>query len=545
MSRGRALSLIAVVVLLLSSTGVGFAQDDRPQFAPEEVLVKFKPATSVRQIQAFGSSFQTLEVRYFDFIDVYHLKLPAGASVEATLEAMRQDRRVEYVEPNGLYYLDVVPNDSSFGDLWGLHNTGQDGGTPDADIDAPEAWEISTGSPDVVIAIIDSGLDMDHQDIASNLWTNPGEVAGNGVDDDGNGFIDDVHGWDFSSDDNDPSPAGGGCLGHGTHTAGTIGALGNNGLGVAGVNWDVQIMPIKAFRSVLGILCSASDADLIGSIQYHTRMGVLISSNSWGGGGANAAMQDAIRASNSLFVAAAGNGGLDGVGDNNDVTPSYPASYPLYNIVAVAATDRNDALAGFSNFGPTSVDLAAPGVAVLSTLPDDQYGSYSGTSMATPHVAGVAGLLLAQDPSLTINELKWRLLRAADNKGLPVISQGRLNAATSLSFGLSAPGVSTDIEPLSATDVPAGGSISFRVTLSNTTATGTTGTLRLYLRLANGQVISLGELSGALGGGESVSGEVTRNLPAAFTPGTTFRIFSQVETPGSLDEDWVEYHVVP
>lgn len=547
MHRRTILYLLLAVGLLISLCGASYAdtsrpQADRPQHVPGEMLVKFKEGTLAEQVQRINAKFKAKAIRHFAFIDVYHLKLPASLSVEDALQAFRQESLVEYVVPNNLHYLDVtVPNDPGGRQMWGLHNTGQSGGTPDADIDAPEAWDITTGSHDVVIAVIDSGADLDHEDLAANIWTNPGEIPGNGMDDDGNGYVDDVHGWDFSSNDNDPSPAGGVCMGHGTHTAGTIGAAGNNGLGVVGVNWNVKIMPLKAFEPFMGIFCSASDADLIAAIEYHTVMGVPISSNSWGGGGANAALYAAIRASNSVFVAAAGNDGR-----NNDTTPHYPSSYDLDNIIAVAATDRNDNRAGFSNYGLTSVDLGAPGADIPSTLPNDNYGYMSGTSMATPHVAGVAGLLLAQDPNLTINEIKWRILNGTDSIGLPVLTGGRLNAYKALHFGLSTPAVTVDVTPLGPTDVSPGETFSYRISVTNNEAGPINTTVKTYVRLDDGREATIGgPVIVPLDPGETISCDLSKQVPGSFAPGMTFRIFGQAETTVSFDEGWVTYTVVP
>jgi subtilisin family serine protease len=313
---------------------------------------------------------------------------------------------VASVEPDFVIAPAGIPNDPSFSSLWGLHNTGQSGGLADADIDAPEAWQTTTGSRSVVIAVIDTGVDYTHRDLAANAWRNPGEIAGDGLDNDGNGFVDDVHGWDFANSDADPLDDNG----HGTHVAGTIGAVGGNGTGVVGVNWQVSIMALK-FLSGSG---SGSTSGAIGAINYATRMkrdfgvNVVATNNSWGGGGFSTSLRDAIAAGGRagiLFVAAAGNDGT-----NNDVTPHYPSNYADEAVISVAATDRSNRLASFSNFGATSVDVAAPGAGITSTLPGNRYGSYSGTSMATPHVAGIVGLLAAANPAATAAEIRTAIL---------------------------------------------------------------------------------------------------------------------------------------
>jgi len=258
--------------------------------------------------------------------------------------------------------------------LWGLHNTGQTGGGSDKDIDGPEAWDLLTGSKDVLVGIIDTGIDRNHEDLSENMWTNPNEIAGNGVDDDQNGYIDDIHGWDFYNNDNNPHDDNS----HGTHCAGTIGAVGNNGKGVVGVSWKVSMVGLKFLGGSGGGYLS----DGIKSIAYATKIGVDLTSNSWGGGGYSSSMKTAIdeaAAAGIGFVAAAGNHAGD-----NDAYPSYPASYESENVISVGAHDHFAKSAYFSCYGKTSVDLFAPGVNILSTIPGNGYASYSGTSMAHP-----------------------------------------------------------------------------------------------------------------------------------------------------------------
>jgi subtilisin family serine protease/subtilisin-like proprotein convertase family protein/methionine-rich copper-binding protein CopC len=338
---------------------------------------------------------------------------------------------VEYAVPNERVNLHTLPNDADLDELWGINNTGQTGGLADADIDAPEAWELSTGSRSVVVGVIDTGVDYNHPDLAANIWTNPGEVAGNGVDDDANGFIDDVHGYDFVNNDGDPMDD----EGHGTHVSGTIAAVGNNGTGIAGVNWSSSIMSLKFLDAGGG----GTTAGAVRAVNYATLMrqrygiNVRVTNNSWGGGGFNQALRDAINASGNagvLFVAAAGNDEA-----NNDNEPSYPASYDLASVIAVAATDHQDGLARFSNFGAQSVDLAAPGVDVLSTLPNNAYGEASGTSMATPHVTGVAALAWSISPVSTVSQIRGAILGGVDPVSRlngQVASGGRLNARQTL-----------------------------------------------------------------------------------------------------------------
>jgi subtilisin family serine protease len=353
-----------------------------------------------------------------------------GAAIDTVVGWGRSTPGIAFVEPDFAINRSLFPNDPSLSQLWGLHNTGQSGGLADADIDAPEAWDKTTGSRSVVIGVIDSGIDVNHPDLAANIWRNPGEIAGNRIDDDANGYVDDITGWDFASSDNNPDDGNG----HGTHVAGTIGAAGNDGRGVAGVNWQVSLLPLK----FLGTDGSGSTTGAIAAINYATALrnrgvNVVATNNSWGGGGFSSGLQTAIQNhanAGILFVAAAGNESA-----NNDTTASYPANYPISNIISVAALDRSDALASFSNYGPTKVHIGAPGVSIYSTTPSNQYASYSGTSMASPHVAGVVGLLAAANPAATSAEIRSAILQSA----VPVASLagktttgGRLNAAAAL-----------------------------------------------------------------------------------------------------------------
>lgn len=351
-----------------------------------------------------------------------------------------------YAEPDHVVQMAAVPNDPLYvdGRLWGFHNTGQAGGTGDrdegvvgtldADMDAPEGWGVRTDASSVVVAVIDTGVRYDHEDLAGNMWVNPGEIAGNGVDDDGNGYIDDVHGINALSDSGDPMDD----HDHGTHVAGTIGGVGNNGTGVTGVAWSVQLMACKFLGASGG---SVSDA--IESIDYAVAQGADILSNSWGGGAFNQSLKDAIVAARDagvIFVAAAGNDTVD-----NDVAKTYPSSYEVDNIVSVAATDRQDTLADFSNWGFGSVQIAAPGVAIWSSVhgSTDAYESFSGTSMATPMVSGVLALLQAEYPGDSMYERVNRLLNGADAVASlegEVLTGGRLNLYGALT--------ETDVRPL-------------------------------------------------------------------------------------------------
>jgi len=310
---------------------------------------------------------------------------------------------VEYVERDRIVRLSQVPNDPHYGQLWGLKNTGQvvagDPGVAGIDMRAEEAWSVTTGDAQFAIAVIDTGVAWRHPDLAANIWTNSAEVAGNGMDDDANGYIDDVRGWDFYGRDADPDDENG----HGTHVAGTIGAIGNNNLGVVGVNWACQLVPLRFIGPQGGYV-----SDAVSAVDYCRRKGIKVSNNSWGGGGYSQALYDAIanaRAAGHVFVAAAGNSGV-----NADVTRAYPASYDLDNIISVAAANNDGLRAGFSNYGVRSVDLAAPGVAIYSTHLNDGYTHLQGTSMASPQVAGAAALVWARNPAWSYAQVRGRLL---------------------------------------------------------------------------------------------------------------------------------------
>ncbi|HOG51383.1 MAG TPA: S8 family peptidase, partial [Lentisphaeria bacterium] len=351
--------------------------------------------------------------------------------VNQVVAALEKDPNVDYFHPNTVHSIQKLPGDPMFTNLYGLHNTGQTRGTEDADINAPEAWDITTGSRTVVIGIIDTGIDYTHPDLAENIWTNPGEIPDNHIDDDGNGLVDDYYGYNFIFDESNPYDDNS----HGTHVAGTIGALGNNSLGVTGINWQVSMMALK----ILTKKGYTSTDAAVRAINYVTMMrdlygiNVKATNNSWGNGDYEEAMREAIATGGEkdiLFITAAGNDGRD-----NDAKLCYPASYDLDCIIAVAATDKNDELWTNSNYGVTSVDLAAPGVAILSTFPENSYNAISGTSMATPYVTGVAALAWAHSPDASMAEVKNAILGGVDI--LPsltgkTLTGGRLNALKTL-----------------------------------------------------------------------------------------------------------------
>ncbi|MCS5582785.1 MAG: S8 family serine peptidase, partial [Pseudomonadales bacterium] len=344
---------------------------------------------------------------------------------------------VQHVEPNYILTVNATtPNDPSYDQLWGMHNSS------DTDIDAPQAWDIGTGTEEILVGVIDSGFDYTHEDLKANAWTNPGESGldengkdkkTNGIDDDGNGYVDDFRGWDWVNNDNDPMDDNN----HGTHCSGTIGGVGNNGIGVAGVAWKVKIVGLK-FLSGGG---SGNTADAIKAVKYATTIGVDLTSNSWGGGGSQEIMKEAIEEANEagiMFIAAAGNDSKD-----NGLVPSYPAGYDVANVISVASTTSAGVLSSFSNYGATSVDIAAPGSDIYSTIPGNRYASYSGTSMATPAVSGAVALMLSENPAMTASEIRSQLLdsgRKMESLKSKVVTEAQMNVSNMLASLSGTPG---------------------------------------------------------------------------------------------------------
>ncbi len=399
LQRGSLLAVISVVLALFAAPALA------QEAVPGQFIIKHKASTSPTARAVMLDRLGVEATESFTITGAEMLEVKSGEAFnEAYAKNLLASGQVEYIEPNYIYTINATPNDSRFAELWGMNNTGQTGGTADVDIDAPEAWNVTTGSSAVVVGIVDTGINYNHPDLAANMWHNPGEIAGNSIDDDGNGVVDDVYGFNASSSNGNPLDDNG----HGSHCAGTIGGVGNNGQGVAGVNWNVKLMALKFLNSS----GSGTTDAAIAAIQYAVTMkqrgvNIRVLSNSWGGSGASQALQDAITAANTagiLFVAAAGNSSSD-----NDAVPTYPANYDVANVLSVAALDHNGNLAYFSNYGATTVDVAAPGVDILSSVLGTAYQTMSGTSMATPHVSGVAALVAAANPSMTVDALKSRL----------------------------------------------------------------------------------------------------------------------------------------
>jgi subtilisin family serine protease len=415
------------------------------QFVANEVLVKFKPGMSENVKTAVLERIngnvkeriltKTME-RFGDKEGLTLVHTPMAA-LEA-LKKMRGAPEIEYAEPNFIYTHTATTSDPYYtnGSLWGMYG---DATTPANQYgsQAGEAWAAGrTGSSSVVVGIIDEGIQYSHPDLQGQVWTNPFDPV-DGIDNDGNGYKDDIHGWDFDGNNNEVYDGGskGNLDDHGTHVAGTIGAK-NNGSGVVGVNWNITMISCKFLGRRGGTTANAVKAvDYLTDLKLRHGMNIVASNNSWGGGGYSQALFDAIsraNVQNILFVAAAGNGGSDGVGDDNDVTASYPSNYTLNNVIAVASITSTGARSSFSNYGATSVDIGAPGSAINSTTAFNTYSSYSGTSMATPHVTGGVALYAASNPNATAAQIKAAILNSAvptPSLAGKCVTGGRLNVS--------------------------------------------------------------------------------------------------------------------
>lgn len=446
---------------------------------PGEILMRFRPESRSKQlgrqvvVEKTGRQIP-IQIKAvspaLEIVEGLRIAQVDPADTSNAIEALRARPDVIYAEPNFIRKAMVTPNDPRYPDQWGLKNTGQrvtfagNPGTPGNDIRAEQAWNITTGSRSVVVGVIDTGIDIDHEDLHDNIWTNPGEIAGNGIDDDGNGFVDDIHGWDFAHNDatvfdyTEPTyPPSVNYTGdvddHGTHVAGTVGATGNNATGVTGVSWQVSLMSLK-FLTEDG---SGTSADLLNAFAYAKAMrqlwessggtkgaNIRVLNNSYGGDNFSQAELDAIRALSDagiLFVVSAGNDS-----SFNDLFPVYPANYIAPNLISVAASGGGGTRAFFSNWGEATVNVTAPGEYILSTTPRNTYTFANGTSMAAPHVSGSAALVCALSPNITMQKLRsvmmysgydapWQLLNVYP------ISTGRAVDANRALQSISSPDV--------------------------------------------------------------------------------------------------------
>jgi subtilisin family serine protease len=436
--------IVASCALALCAPAVGRAAESDGPTAPgsesvSRVIVRFASNVSSAEradirARADVERDAVLPVRGLELVDP-----EPGVRVSSAVADLERIDGVVYAEPDHVVRQATVPNGPLLPYEWDM-----------TAIRALEAWDVTTGSPQVTVGVVDTGIDAGHPDLSPNLWTNPGESGGgretNGQDDDGNGRIDDVHGWDFVDDDAQPRDGNG----HGTHVSGTIAARGNDANGVAGLNWSGSVMALR----VLDDDGNGFVSDAITAYTYAARNGARVVNASLGGPSFSRAERDALAAApGTLFVVAAGNDG-----SNNDATPEYPCDYDLANVVCVAATDRDDSLASFSNYGLRDVDLGAPGVDIASTWPGGQYALLDGTSMATPHVSGAAALLLARDRALTVAGLRAALLGAVHpvaELGGRVATGGRLDVSAALSVAPAPPAPPPPASAPTAAAVPA------------------------------------------------------------------------------------------
>jgi serine protease len=391
-------------------------------YRPDRILVQFQPgvAPQAQPGTTLGSALSLVP-------GLYEVELGPQTSVVSALRQYHANPLVTLVQPDYFVSVERLPNDPGFSSQWALNNPSN----PDATIKATQAWDTTVGSGQTVVAIIDTGIDFNHPDLAANMWRNTAEIAGNKADDDGNGFVDDVHGYNFFykngnvMDDN----------GHGTHVAGIVGAAGNNAQGVTGVAWNVKLMALK-FMNAQGL---GATSDALKALNYAVQMGATISNNSWTTSWNDSVLEAGIRnaqAEGHIYVAAAGN-----TGTNMDVKKVYPAGFTPDNIVAVAALDSGNNMPGWSNWGPTTVDIAAPGSNIYSTVPAGKYGLLSGTSMAAPFVTGAIALVRDQHPTWTYRQVIDQVLSTADKLTTLAgkVVSGKLNLAAAVSDGQPPP----------------------------------------------------------------------------------------------------------
>jgi len=518
-------------------------------FADGEILIQFSQlATSATRdatrAAVRGSAIEQIRSRAMEqngFGVLERVKLGAGQTVDRAIAALANRPGVVFVEPNWKVSKAAVSNDPYYAtgsQLWGMYGddlpaaSGPTGTTNQFGSQAEKAWDAGfTGSKSVVVGIVDEGVDVSHPDLQGNIWVNPYDPV-DGLDNDGNGYVDDVNGWDFANNDRTVYD---GTDSHGTHVAGTIGGVGGNGAGVAGVSWNVTMISTKFLGPNGGYTSDAVRAlDYLTDLKTRHGINVVASNNSWGGGGYSSALHSAIirgAKAGILFVGAAGNGGSDGIGDNNDSVANYPSNYTTLTgtstasaagyeaVIAVAALQSNGALASYSNYGASTVDIAAPGSGITSTLPGGTYGTYSGTSMATPHVTGTVALYAAAFPNASAADIRQAILSsAAPTSSLAgkTVTGGRLNVAAALS---AVPPVGISISSGSVTEGNSGTTpLSFTVTL----ASAATSTVTVNYATANGTAAAGSDFTAASGTLTFAPGETSKTVSVAVIGDTAF-----------------------
>ena len=512
-------------------------------FAARELLIQYAPGHE--PVAATQSSYSVLEtihtqaMKGMDFGVMQVVELPENTDVIAAARHFSNQPGVLYAEPNWKLNNNAISNDTNYtnGSLWGMEsddsplNIGPAGTTSAFGSQAEEAWNAGyTGSSNIVVGIIDEGIDINHPDLASNIWVNPYEVAGNGVDDDNNGYIDDMNGWDFFYDDNTVYNAGEDS--HGTHVAGTIGGVGGNGVGVAGVNWDVSMISAKFLGPGGGYTSDAVRAvDYLTDLKTRHGINIVASNNSWGGGGYSQALHDAIlrhAKADILFVAAAGNST-----SNNDATISYPSNYSTLSgtvnesaasyegVIAVASITSAGAISSFSSYGATTVDIGAPGSSIISTVPNNSYATYSGTSMATPHVTGAIALYASKYPDASAEQIRNAILATATPTTALVgktLTGGRLNVSAALDYN-STPTPSLSVSDASVTEGNSGTqTATYTVTLSAASASSVT----VNYATANGTATAGSDYVAGSGTLTFAPGETSKTIAVTVNGDTTF-----------------------
>lgn len=518
-------------------------------FADGEVLIQFSALATAESRDAAravvrGTAVDSIRSRAMEqsgFGTLERVRLGAGQTVDRAVAALANRPDVVFAEPNWKLSKAATSNDPYYatsGGLWGMYGddlpsaSGPAGTTNQFGSQAEKAWDAGfTGTKSVVVGIVDEGIDVSHPDLKDNIWVNPYDPV-DGVDNDGNGFVDDVNGWDFVNGDNTVYD---GTDSHGTHVAGTIGGMGGNGVGVAGVNWDVTMISTKFLGPNGGYTSDAVRAlDYLTDLKTRHGINIVASNNSWGGGGYSSALHSAIirgAKAGILFVSAAGNGGSDGIGDNNDSVANYPSNYTTLTgtsttsaasyeaVIAVAALQSNGSLASYSNYGASTVDIAAPGSGITSTLPGGTYGTYSGTSMATPHVTGTVALYASAFPNASAADIRQAILSSAtptSSLAGKTVTGGRLNVAAALN---AAPLVGISISGGSVTEGNSGTTpLSFTVTLASAAAS----TVTVNYATANGTAAAGSDFTATSGTLTFAPGETSKTVSVAVIGDTAF-----------------------